>query len=82
MSFLLIFQVRLPSIIKEFIHRLVQAGINYLIDSYTKFAASAIAGLTFFRSIFAAALPLVAEPLFRKLGGLTILSLAQGTVSF
>jgi len=52
MSFLLIFQ----------------AGINYLIDAYTKFSASAMASNTFMRSIFAAALPLVAQPLFNNLG--------------
>ncbi|EJD48787.1 MFS general substrate transporter [Auricularia subglabra TFB-10046 SS5] len=52
MSFLLIFQ----------------AGINYLIDAYTQYAASAVAANTFLRSIFAAALPFVAEPLFHNLG--------------
>ncbi|KZT61632.1 MFS general substrate transporter [Calocera cornea HHB12733] len=52
MSFLLIFQ----------------AGINYLIDAYTKYSASAVAANTFLRSIFAAALPLVAQPLFNNLG--------------
>ncbi|EIM92287.1 MFS general substrate transporter [Stereum hirsutum FP-91666 SS1] len=52
MSFLLIFQ----------------AGINYLLDAYTKYAASAVAANTFMRSIFAAALPLVAQPLFHNLG--------------
>ncbi|WWC67051.1 uncharacterized protein I206_100958 [Kwoniella pini CBS 10737] len=52
MSFLLIFQ----------------AGLNYLIDAYTKNAASAVAANTFNRSIFAAALPLVAQPLFHNLG--------------
>jgi DHA1 family multidrug resistance protein-like MFS transporter len=52
MSFLLIFQ----------------AGINYLIDAYTQYSASAVAATTFMRSIFAAGLPLVAQPLFRNLG--------------
>ncbi|GFZ43771.1 Uncharacterized MFS-type transporter [Saitozyma sp. JCM 24511] len=52
MSFLLIFQ----------------SGMNYLIDGYTKFAASAVAANTFQRSIFGAALPLVAQPLFDNLG--------------
>jgi len=52
MSFLLIFQ----------------AGINYLIDAYTKWSASAVPANTFMRSIFAAALPLVAQPLFNNLG--------------
>jgi DHA1 family multidrug resistance protein-like MFS transporter len=52
MSFLLIFQ----------------AGINYLIDAYTQYSASAVAATTFMRSIFAAGLPLVAQPLFNNLG--------------
>jgi len=45
-----------------------QAGINYLIDAYTKISASAVASNTFMRSIFAAALALVAQPLFNNLG--------------
>ena len=45
-----------------------QAGINYLIDAYTKNAASAIAANTFSRSIFGGALPLVAGPMFHNLG--------------
>ncbi|KAL8292267.1 hypothetical protein RQP46_001733 [Phenoliferia psychrophenolica] len=45
-----------------------QAGLNYLIDAYTHYAASAVASNTFMRSIFAAALPLVAQPLFNNLG--------------
>ncbi|GAA6006447.1 MFS transporter [Rhodotorula paludigena] len=52
MSFLLIFQ----------------AGINYLLDMMTVNAASAVAANTFLRSIFAAALPLVAMPLYHNLG--------------
>jgi len=52
MSFLLIFQ----------------SGIIYLIDAYTAKSASAIAANTFNRSIFGAALPLVAQPLFHNLG--------------
>ncbi|WVF66242.1 hypothetical protein IAT40_000982 [Kwoniella sp. CBS 6097] len=52
MSFLLIFQ----------------AGINYLIDAYTKNSASAVAANTFNRSLVGAALPLVAQPLFHNLG--------------
>ncbi|GAA5988009.1 hypothetical protein JCM10908_002028 [Rhodotorula pacifica] len=45
-----------------------QAGINYLIDAYTQYSASAVAANTFLRSIFAAALPLVAQPLYHNLG--------------
>ncbi|CAD6571028.1 MAG: hypothetical protein TREMPRED_000107 [Tremellales sp. Tagirdzhanova-0007] len=52
MSFLLIFQ----------------AGINYLIDAYTRVSASAIAANTFCRSLLGAAFPLIAQPLFHNLG--------------
>ncbi|GEM08011.1 MFS multidrug transporter [Rhodotorula toruloides] len=45
-----------------------QAGINYLIDAYLQYSASAVAANTFLRSIFASALPLVAMPLFHNLG--------------
>ncbi|GAA5867110.1 hypothetical protein JCM8547_006242 [Rhodosporidiobolus lusitaniae] len=45
-----------------------QSGINYLIDAYTSNAASAVAANTFTRSLFAAALPLVAQPLYHNLG--------------
>ncbi|BGP32950.1 hypothetical protein JCM10296v2_004736 [Rhodotorula toruloides] len=45
-----------------------QAGINVLIDAYVQYSASAVAANTFLRSIFAAALPLVAMPLFHNLG--------------
>ncbi|BGP17112.1 hypothetical protein JCM10213_003891 [Rhodosporidiobolus nylandii] len=45
-----------------------QSGINYLLDAYTIYAASAVASNTFLRSIFAAALPLVAMPLYHNLG--------------
>ncbi|GAA6040011.1 hypothetical protein JCM8097_004737 [Rhodosporidiobolus ruineniae] len=47
-----------------------QAGINFtdLLDAYTIYAASAVAANTFLRSIFAAALPLVARPLYLNLG--------------
>jgi hypothetical protein len=39
-----------------------QAALNYLIDTFTRYAASAIAANTFLRSIFAAAFPLFATP--------------------
>ncbi|KAI5475116.1 MFS general substrate transporter [Pseudohyphozyma bogoriensis] len=47
-----------------------QSGINFLIDTYAAggVSASAVAANTFMRSIFAAALPLVAQPLFNNLG--------------
>ncbi|EIM90804.1 MFS general substrate transporter [Stereum hirsutum FP-91666 SS1] len=45
-----------------------QAGINYLLDAYTKYTASAIAANTLMRSMFGAGLPLVAIPMFNRLG--------------
>ncbi|KAM0748976.1 MFS general substrate transporter [Meredithblackwellia eburnea MCA 4105] len=45
-----------------------QSGINYLIDGYTRFSASAVASNTFMRSLFAAGLPFAAQPLFHNLG--------------
>lgn len=45
-----------------------QAALNYLIDTFQRFAASAIAANTFLRSIFAAAFPLFVAPMFKGLG--------------
>lgn len=45
-----------------------QGSLNYLVDSYTKYAASAIAANTFLRSIFAAAFPLFSKQMFVNLG--------------
>jgi len=45
-----------------------QTGINYLIDCYTQYAASALAANTFMRSIFACGLVLAAQPMFHNLG--------------
>ena len=39
-----------------------QAALNYLIDTFSRYAASAIAANTFLRSIFAASFPLFATP--------------------
>ncbi|ORY31964.1 major facilitator superfamily domain-containing protein [Naematelia encephala] len=52
MSFLLIFQ----------------SGMNYLVDAYTRVAASAVSANTFLRSLFGATFPLFAKPLFNNLG--------------
>ncbi|KAI0538481.1 major facilitator superfamily transporter [Xylaria digitata] len=41
---------------------------NYLIDSYTIFAASVIAGSSILRSLFGAAFPLFTTPLYNNLG--------------
>lgn len=44
------------------------ALINYLIDAYHKYAASAMAAASTCRSIFGAILPLAASPMFHHLG--------------
>jgi hypothetical protein len=45
-----------------------QAALNYLIDTFQKYAASAVAANTFLRSIFAAVFPLFVNPMFHNLG--------------
>jgi hypothetical protein len=44
-----------------------QSGLNYIIDAYEEFVASAVAANTFSRSILAATFPLIARPLFNNL---------------
>lgn len=45
-----------------------QAALNYLVDTFTLYAASAVAANTFLRSCFAGAFPLVVGPMYRRLG--------------
>lgn len=45
-----------------------QAALNYLIDTFASYAASAVAAQTFVRSIFAASFPLFVTPMFHDLG--------------
>ncbi|KAH6996032.1 major facilitator superfamily domain-containing protein [Ilyonectria sp. MPI-CAGE-AT-0026] len=45
-----------------------QAALNYLVDTFQAYAASAIGANTFLRSCFAGALPLVVGPLYHNLG--------------
>ena len=45
-----------------------QSALNYLIDTFQKYAASAIAANTFLRSILALAFPLFVDPMYSKLG--------------
>ncbi|KAF2772010.1 MFS general substrate transporter [Teratosphaeria nubilosa] len=45
-----------------------QQCINFLVDTYALYAASAVSANTFLRSIFAAGLPLAARPMFHNLG--------------
>ncbi|KAE8150323.1 major facilitator superfamily domain-containing protein [Aspergillus avenaceus] len=44
------------------------ALMNYMVDSYHEYAASAMAAASCCRSIFGAVLPLAAAPMFRRLG--------------
>lgn len=45
-----------------------QQCINFLVDTYGLYAASAVSANTFLRSIMAAGLPLAAKPMFHSLG--------------
>ncbi|KAK0611848.1 major facilitator superfamily domain-containing protein [Immersiella caudata] len=45
-----------------------QAALNYLVDTFQKYAASAVAANTFLRSCFACAFPLVVGPMYGNLG--------------
>lgn len=45
-----------------------QQCINFLVDTYVVYAASATAANTFLRSLLATAFPLVAKPMFNNLG--------------
>jgi MFS family permease len=46
----------------------VSAVTGYIMDAYSKYAASAIAGVAFLENIFAAFLPLATQPMCTKLG--------------
>ncbi|KAM0814749.1 putative Major facilitator superfamily domain-containing protein [Seiridium cardinale] len=45
-----------------------QSALNYLIDVFKQYSASAVAANTFLRSCFAAAFPLVVSPLYHNIG--------------
>lgn len=45
-----------------------QAALNYLVDTFQQYAASAVAANTFLRSCFAAAFPLVVGPMYHNIG--------------
>jgi DHA1 family multidrug resistance protein-like MFS transporter len=45
-----------------------QAALNYLVDTFTLYAASAVAANTFLRSVFAGGFPLAVGPLYRNVG--------------
>lgn len=52
-----------------------QQCINFLVDSYTLYAASAISANTFLRSLMAAGLPFAIRPMFEALGAAKALSI-------
>lgn len=45
-----------------------QAALNYLVDTFRMYSASAVAANTFLRSVFAAGFPLAISPLYQTLG--------------
>lgn len=45
-----------------------QAALNYLVDTFRQYSASAVAANTFLRSMFAAGFPLAISPLYHGLG--------------
>lgn len=45
-----------------------QAALNYLVDTFRQYSASAVAANTFLRSVFAAGFPLAITPLYHNLG--------------
>lgn len=45
-----------------------QAALNYLVDTFTLYAASAVAANTFLRSCFAGGFPLAVGPLYHNIG--------------
>jgi DHA1 family multidrug resistance protein-like MFS transporter len=45
-----------------------QAALNYLVDTFAAYAASAVAANTFLRSCFALAFPLVVAPMYHNIG--------------
>ncbi|RQM05778.1 hypothetical protein DH86_00004153, partial [Scytalidium sp. 3C] len=45
-----------------------QAALNYLVDTFTRFSASAVAANTFLRSFMAGAFPLFVLPMYRNIG--------------
>ena len=61
-----------------------QRAITYLVDSYTGFTASAVAVITFWRSLAGFALPLAAPSMYHGIGygwGNSVLALALGCVA-
>ncbi|KAF2093859.1 MFS general substrate transporter [Rhizodiscina lignyota] len=55
-----------------------QQCLNYLVDTYRLYAASAVSSNTLLRSVFAAGLPLVVRPMINRLGITGSMSLLGG----
>ncbi|RDH32856.1 major facilitator superfamily domain-containing protein [Aspergillus welwitschiae] len=55
--------------------------INFLVDTYGPYAASATASNTFLRSVLAAAFPLFSQPMFRNLGVGPAMSILGGVAA-
>ncbi|CRG85103.1 putative MFS-type transporter C947,06c [Talaromyces islandicus] len=47
---------------------IIQAALNYLVDTFSSTAASAVAANTFLRSVFAATFPLFTDAMYHNLG--------------
>ena len=45
-----------------------QAALNYIVDTFTRYAASAVAANSFLRSMFAGAFPLFIGPMYHNVG--------------
>lgn len=58
-----------------------QQCINFLVDTYGIYAASAVSANTFLRSILAAGFPLVAKPMFHNLGVGPAMSILGGVAT-
>jgi len=58
-----------------------QQCINFLVDTYQVYAASAVSANTFLRSLFAAGLPLAAKPMFNNLGVGPAMSILGGVAA-
>ena len=76
------FSWALPTVAAGFIgagfNVIFQQCINFLVDTYGLYAASAVSANTFLRSLLAAAFPLVAKPMFHNLGVGPAMSLLGG----
>ena len=72
----------LPTVATGFIgagfNIIFQQCINFLIDTYQLYAASAVSANTFLRSLLAAAFPLIAKPMFNNLGVAPAMSILGG----